>query len=324
MTRLSDASDGADGAPPAVALVGPTASGKTEVGVLLAEALGTAVLGCDSRQIYRGLAVGTAQPSAEQLRRVSHHLVGFLDPDERFSAGRYREAVLALLPAIRAAGRTPLFVGGTGLYLRAALEGLCAVPQAAPDLRRWLGALAAGLSGGLRPLVARVDPGAAARIHPNDRYRLARALEVYLLGGAPLTERQRTHRAAGPAPRARLFAIEIPPEELRRRIRQRLDAMIASGFLQEVRRLLEERRDPSLPALRAVGYPQLIAHARGEESLAGAVEATCRATWQYARRQLLWFRADPTVTWIPGGRGRGPEAIAAEILERIGHAEAGA
>jgi tRNA dimethylallyltransferase len=300
-----------------LALVGPTASGKTSVGILLAEALGTDVIGCDSRQVYRRLEIGTAKPTAAERARVPHHLVDAVDPQERFSAARYREAVLPLIAACAATGRTPLFVGGTGLYLRAALEGLSPAPAAQPRLRRWIEALAADLPGGLHPLLARVDPQAAARIHRNDRYRVVRALEVYQLCGEPLSERQsRARPARRPLP-ARIFAIELPAQQLRRRIEERLTAMIDAGFLEEARGLLRGGLDPALPALRAVGYPELFAHLRGEIPLEVALEAIRRATWQYARRQLTWFRAVPGIVWVAGGEGRSDEAIAAEILLRL-------
>jgi tRNA dimethylallyltransferase len=243
--------------------------------------------------------------------------VGVADPGESYSAARYREDALAHIAACREARRPALLVGGTGLYLRAATEGLCAAPGAAPALRRWLESLAGTLTGGLHPLLARVDPAAAARIHANDRYRTVRALEVFYLSGEALSESQRRHRDLRPAAPVRLFAIELPADELRRRIAARLEAMLADGFLEEVRRLAADGLDPALPALRAVGYPEMIAHLQGDATLEEAMAAIRRATWQYARRQLTWFRALPGVVWIPGGQERPPEAIAAEILERL-------
>jgi tRNA dimethylallyltransferase len=307
-----------------VAIVGPTASGKTGVGVLVAEALGAEIVGCDSRQIYRGLGVGTAQPTAAERARVRHHLVDAVDPAARFSAADYRAAVLPLLDALAAAGRTPLFVGGTGLWLRAALAPLDPAPPAQPLLRRWLQALAADLPGGLHPLLARVDPAAAARIHPNDRYRVVRALEVHHRGGRPQSAGHARPRPSRQPLPARVFAIAVPPEQLRARIDRRVGAMLDAGWLDEVRGLLARGLDPALPALGAVGYPELIAHLRGEATLDAAREAIRRATWQYARRQLTWFRALPGVVWVAGGEGAPDERVAAAILERLRAGEAAA
>lgn len=323
MTRSSGASSAPDVEPPApIALVGATATGKTAVGILLAEALGTEIIGCDSRQVYRRLDIGSAKPTAEERRRVHHHLVDVADPEDPYSAARYRDAVLSLLPAFAARARAPLFVGGTGLYLRAALDGLCPAPPALPGLRRWIDALGSTLPGGLQPLLARVDPASAARIHPNDGFRLNRALEVYYLSGLPLSEHHRRHSTLRHPGRVRMFAIDLPGEEIRRRIDRRLDAMMAAGFLEEARGLFEERVDPSLPALRAVGYPELFAHLRGETTLGEAVEAIRRATWQYARRQITWFRGDRQVIWIPATAETSETALARAILLRL-HAGGG-
>ena len=319
MTKSSGASSAPEaGAPGSIALVGATATGKTAVGVLLAEALGTEIIGCDSRQVFRRLDIGSAKPTPAERRRVTHHLVDVADPAEHYSAARYRDAVLALLPSFACRARVPLFVGGTGLYLRAALEGLCPAPAALPALRRWITAIGRTFPGGLHPLLAHVDAAAAARIHPNDSFRLNRGLEVFYLTGQTLTEHQRRHRDERPSSAVRIFAIDLPGAEIRRRIARRLDAMMAAGFLEEARRLLDEGLDPGLPAMRAVGYPELFAHLRGETTLDSALEAIRRATWQYARRQLTWFRGEQQVTWIPAAAEEPEAALAAAILRRLG------
>ncbi len=319
MTKSSGASSAPEaGAPAPIALVGATATGKTAVGILLAEALDTEIIGCDSRQVYRRLDIGSAKPTRSERRRVRHHLVDIADPTERFSAARYRDAVLDLLPTFTSRARVPLFVGGTGLYLRAALEGLCPAPPALPGLRRWITALGLTLPGGLHPLLARVDAAAATRIHPNDSYRVNRALEVFFITGQPLTDHQQRHRDGGTASAVRIFAIDLPAAEIHRRVDEGLDAMIADGFLEEARNLLEEGIDPGLPALRAVGYPELFAHLRGEMTLDSALEAVRRATWQYARRQLTWFRGLRQVTWIPASSETAEADLAGVILEDLG------
>jgi tRNA dimethylallyltransferase len=166
-------------------------------------------------------------------------------------------------------------------------------------------------------LLARVDAMAAARIHPNDSFRLNRALEVFYLSGLTLSEHHRRHRDARTASPARIFAIDLPGAEIRRRIDCRLDAMMAAGFLQEARNLLDDGVDPGLPALRAVGYPELFAHLRGETTLDAALETIRRATWQYARRQLTWFRGERRVTWIPAAAETAEAAVAEAILQQL-------
>jgi tRNA dimethylallyltransferase len=302
---------------PAAALVGPTASGKTGVGILVAEALGTEIIGVDSRQVYRRLDIGTAKPTPEQVRRVPHHLTDLVEPDEPFSAGRYRKEVEKLLPRLEKEGRLPFFVGGTGLYLKTILEGLCPAPEANVDLRRWLGKAAEFPAGGLHDLLKRIDPDAAAAIHPNDAYRLTRALEVYYLTGETLSSRQRRHRFADRPFHAIVIGLLRSRDELKERISRRLDEMLAGGLVEEVSSLLAGGFDPALPSLHAVGYPQIIAHLQGETDLGEAVEKIRKATWQYARRQMTWFRASSDITWIETAGGLGDEALAARVLSLL-------
>ena len=318
MTRSNGVSSAPEACGPGpIALVGATATGKTAVGILLAEALETEIIGCDSRQVFRRLDIGSAKPTPAERRRVRHHLVDVADPTEHYSAARYRDAVLVLLPEFAARARVPLFVGGTGLYLRAALEGLCQAPPALPGLRRWITAIGQTLPGGLHPLLAHVDSAAAARIHPNDDFRLNRALEVFYLSGSTLTEHQQRHRSGLASSAVRIFAIDLPGEEIRRRINRRLDAMMDAGFREEAKNLFDEGVDPALPALRAVGYPELFAHLRGETTLDAALEAIRRATWQYARRQMTWFRGERRVAWIPASAKTSEAALAETILQRL-------
>lgn len=298
----------------AVAIVGPTASGKTGVGILLAEALGTEIIGVDSRQVYRLLDIGTAKPTAGQVRRVPHHLVDFIDPDEPFNAGEYRKNVFRLLDRFEEKGQVPLFVGGTGLYLKAVLDGLCPAPAADGKLRSWLEKASGFPAGGLHTLLKRIDPRASEKIHPNDSQRLTRALEVYYLTGETLSSRQSRHRLAGPSFRAVVIGITRSQEELKKRIARRLDEMFAAGFADEVSSLLEAGYDPSLPALRAVGYPQMIAHLRGEAGLEETAEKIRRATWQYARRQMTWFRGVEGITWFGEKESLDDGALAGRIL----------
>jgi tRNA dimethylallyltransferase len=301
----------------AVALAGPTASGKTGIALHLASSLGTEVISADSRQIYRRLDIGTAKPTASELKEVPHHLVDFVNPTEKYSVGDYRRAVEELLPRFEEAGMIPLFVGGTGLYLKAVLEGLCPAPPASGELRLWLQRASRFPSGGLHELLRRVDAEAARRIHPNDTYRLTRALEVYYLTGETLSARQGRHRFAERPFDALTVALRRSREDLRERIDRRLEMMMASGFADEVARLLEEGLDPSLPAFRAVGYPQMVRHIRGEATLQETLEEIRRATWQYARRQMTWFRGMEDIVWIDAEPGSSDEDLAGEILSLL-------
>jgi tRNA dimethylallyltransferase len=302
---------------PAVAVVGPTASGKTAVALHVAEAMGTEIISVDSRQIYRRLDIGTAKPTPEELRRVPHHLVDFVDPKEKYSVGQYRRAVEGLVPRFADAGMVPFFVGGTGLYLKAVLEGLCPAPPANSELRQWLKRASRFPAGGLHELLARIDPDAASRIHPHDTYRLTRALEVYYLTGETLSSRQGRHRFAERPFRALVICLRRDPPDLKDRIGRRLDQMLAAGFVDEVAGLLDEGCDPDLPSLRAVGYPQMIRHLQGRTSLDEAAEEIRKSTWQYARRQMTWFRGVEGIVWVDADPRTKAGALADRVLSLL-------
>jgi tRNA dimethylallyltransferase len=306
-----------NGQRPAVAIVGPTASGKTAVALHVAGALGTEIISVDSRQIYRRLDIGTAKPTPEEIRRVRHHLVDFVEPRENYSVGQYRRAVEALVPRFEDAGMVPLFVGGTGLYLKAVLEGLCPAPPANSDLRQWLKRASRFPAGGLHELLARIDPEAAGRIHPHDTYRLTRALEVYYLTGETLSSRQGRHRSADRPFRSLVICLRRDAADLKDRIGRRLDQMLAAGFADEVARLLDDGCDPGLPSLRAVGYPQMIRHLQGETSLDEAAAQIRRSTWQYARRQMTWFRGVGDIVWMDADASSKATALGDKVLSLL-------
>lgn len=301
----------------AIALVGPTASGKTGIAIHLAASLGTEIINVDSRQVYRRLNIGTAKPTPRQQKAVVHHLLDIVDPSEKFSVGEYRREVERLLPHFENLDMIPFFVGGTGLYLKAVLAGLCPAPPASSDLRRWLERASQFPAGGLHELLRRLDPQAAKRIHPNDAQRLTRALEVYYLTGETISSRQSRHGFSEKPFDAAIIAVRRSSEDLRERIGRRLDEMIAAGFADEVRRLLKEGLDPSLPAFRAVGYPQMIRHVRGELSLDEAVEEIRKATWQYVRRQMTWLRGVGGLLWLDAAPGADESRLAKEVLSLL-------
>ncbi len=290
---------------PVLVLTGPTGSGKSAWAEGLAERAPVEIVSVDSAQVYRGLDIGTAKPSSAVRARIPHHLIDVCDPAEGYSAGRFVSEALECIRAIQGRGRVPLLVGGTMLYLRALVRGLAPLPQASEPLRRSLDARAAREGWpALHAELQRLDPQAAARIAPNDAQRIQRALEVCRLTGERLSDLQR--RGSSPLAGVPLWAWALVPREraeLHRRIAERFHAMMATGWLEEVRGLYA-RGDLSAghASMRTVGYRQLWAHLAGECTLAEAVEQGIAATRQLAKRQLTWMRAEGWAEWVDPAR----------------------
>jgi tRNA dimethylallyltransferase len=297
-----------------VVILGPTAVGKTAVGLRVAEQIGGEIISADSAAVYRGMDIGTAKPTAEERARVRFHLIDVADPDEPFTAAKFRELALEAIRDIQARGKRVLIVGGTGLYLRVLLHGFSlAPPPRDPTIRKRLQQEAR--EQGLPALYARlqqVDPQAAARIHPNDAVRIIRALEVYEMTGKPVSEWQ--HRAERELP-ALKFGLTMPRPLLYQRINARVDQMMAQGFLQEVQNLLSKGYNRDLPALKGLGYRHLIAYLMGERGLEEAVALWKRDTRRFAKRQMTWFRREPGVHWLDASGG--VEATAQCIVQLI-------
>jgi tRNA dimethylallyltransferase len=287
--------------PPLVAIIGPTASGKSALAVWLAEQLGGEVVACDSTQLYRGFDIGTAKPTPGERRGIPHHLVDVLGPDEAATAGGYREMAIAVLGDLRHRRRLPIFTVGTGLYLRALLEGLADVPQRSEELRERLRVAAREhRSGHLHRILKRLDPDAARKISVGDEQKLIRAIEVCLITKKPLTELHRSGRA--PLQGWRAFKIGLAPdrEGLYARIHARTDAMLARGWLQEVRSLLEAGLPGDAKPFDFIGYRELRAVLQSGMSMDDAKAAIQQATRRYAKRQLTWFRRETGVHWLAG------------------------
>jgi len=308
---------------PAVFLMGPTAAGKTHVALELAGRLPVEIVSVDSVQVYRGLDIGTAKPSAAVRARVPHHLVDIAEPEERYSAGRFRQDAQAAIGRIRARGRLPLLVGGTMLYFRALAQGLGPMPPADAGVRAALDeAVRHRGRAALHAELAAVDPNAAERISPNDWQRIQRALEVWRLTGSPIS----AYQARAPAADERILRIAVSPREratLHERIDTRFRRMLAAGLVEEVATLIRRpgiRRD--LPALRAVGYRQAAAYLAGEIDYDTLVECGIVATRQLAKRQLTWLRGMTDVTWYTGAGHDTLAAIAAQV-QGFGEAVAG-
>jgi len=288
-----------------IAIVGPTATGKTALAVRLAERLGGEIIGADSRQVYRHMDVGTAKPTAEERALAPHHLIDVVDPDEPFSLGVWLELAQAALDDVWSRGKQPLLAGGTGQYVWALLEGW-RVPRVPPnpEFRTRVGDRdAAELFEGVR----RVDPAAAARIGPANRRRLIRALEVYEATGRPISFWQTRER---PGFEATVIGLRLPREELYRRIDERVDGMIAAGLIDETRRLLAMGCARELPSMSGIGYKEACAHLAGELTSAEAAARTKTETHRLARHQNSWFKpSDPRIHWLDGGESAVGEAL---------------
>lgn len=289
-----------DKRPLAILLMGPTASGKTDLAMALRERLGAELISVDSAMVYRGMDIGTAKPSAAELARAPHRLIDIRDPGEPYSAAEFRDDAHREMSKISGAGKLPLLVGGTMLYYRSLLSGVARLPAADPALRAELEAWAAerGL-GVLHEALARVDPESAARIHPNDPQRLMRALEVQRLSGRPMSALWR-EQPAETFP-WRTLSIGLAPADravLHERIARRFDTMLEQGFLDEVVALRERDLSPDLPALKSVGYRQAWAYLDGQYDRATLRDKGVIATRQLAKRQLTWLRAWPALRWI--------------------------
>lgn len=287
--------------PPAIFLMGPTASGKTGLAEDLVQSLPLEIISVDSALVYRGLDIGTAKPDADTLSRAPHGLIDICEPSESYSAARFREDALAEMARISDAGRVPLLVGGTMLYFRSLESGLSELPAADPEVRDRLGRMLSesGL-GALHGRLSEVDPVSAARIHPNDPQRTLRALEVFELTGRPLSEwHERQKRGDFPY---RLLKLVLAPEErkvLWERIEMRFRTMLDAGFEDEVRSLLA-RGDlsPELPAMRSVGYRQMAEYLSGGVDRDSMIDKAIYATRQLAKRQMTWLRGEKDAVWL--------------------------
>lgn len=272
-------------------LTGPTASGKTLVGLELAERLGAEIIVLDSMTLYRRMDIGTAKPGADERRRIPHHLLDLVDPDQEFSVANYVDEAHRVIAEIRSRGREVLFVGGTPLYLKAMLRGLFQGPPADWEFRQEVEAEIATVGiEALHQRLEQVDPLAAAKLHPNDKRRIIRALEVNKLTGRPLSHQQTQFDEGTPAEECRVFALEWPRPVLHERIASRVRQMFAHGLVDEVRGIQEKFPALSRTAAQAVGYREVLEHLRGECDLATAIERVTARTRQFARRQETWFR----------------------------------
>ncbi|EEX35599.1 tRNA delta(2)-isopentenylpyrophosphate transferase [Vibrio metschnikovii] len=286
--------------PLALFLMGPTASGKTDLAICLRQKYPVEIISVDSALIYKGMDVGTAKPDAKELALAPHRLIDILDPSEAYSVADFRQDALREMQTIVSEGRIPLLVGGTMLYYKALLDGLSPLPAANPAVRQQIESQAQEQGwAALHAQLQQIDPISAARIHPNDPQRLSRALEVYKISGKTLTELTQTKGESIPF-RVKQFAIApMDRAELHRRIELRFEKMVKSGFEEEVKALYD-RNDlhPDLPSIRCVGYRQMWDYFDGNSTLDEAIYRGICATRQLAKRQLTWLRSWDELTWL--------------------------
>lgn len=302
-----------------IVICGPTATGKTAVSVALAKQLGGEVVSADSMQIYKGLCVGTAQATPEEMDGVPHHLVGFLPPEQQFSVADYVKRAGECIAQIAARGRVPIVAGGTGLYLSSLVNGISFTEEKAdPAVRARLAAELAAQ--GIGPLYARlekVDPEYAAKLHPNNHGRVLRALELYEQTGEMMSRQLERSRPALRPYRALLIGLNTPERaQLYARIDARVDAMLARGLLDEAR-LVYARRDACRTAAQAIGYKEIFPYFEGREPLEACTATLKQASRNYAKRQLTWFRRMDGLVWLPAGEPETAGKIARLWAEHV-------
>jgi tRNA dimethylallyltransferase len=302
-------------------ILGPTGSGKSALGVALAEQFSGEIVSCDSVAVYRNFEIGTAKPSREDRARVPHHLIDVADPSEAFTAGEYSRQAREAVDEIAQRGHLPIVVGGTGLYLRALIEGLFPGPERSDGLRDRLRARASGRgSGYLHRILQRLDPASAAKIHPNDTPKLARAIEVCLTARIPMSELMQDQQS-DPIRGFRIVRVGLNPprEQLYDRINRRAAQMFANGLVVETESLMQRYGDSrAITPIHSLGYEQALRHLRGELTFEQAIAACQQGHRNYAKRQMTWFRSEPDVTWLQGF-GDGP-GIAAEATKLFAEA----
>jgi len=286
--------------PSIIVIAGPTCVGKTGAAIALAEGLGGEIIGADAMQVYRRLDIGTAKPTQEERACVPHHLIDVADPDEPFSAARFRALADAVIRDLHYRGAPAIVAGGTGLYIKALTRGLFETREVDASIRKRLRTEAEGAAGltMLYKRLDKVDPKSAQKIHPNDRYRILRALEIFESTGSPISRYHQDHRFSECPYRVLKMGLFMDREILYGRINRRVDQMIASGFVEEVKALLDAGFGPQLKSMQSIGYRHIVGFLLGGLSWDEAVDTLKRDTRRYAKRQYTWFRANSQMVWF--------------------------
>jgi tRNA dimethylallyltransferase len=314
MTRLSESQVAAR---PLLVLVGPTAVGKSEIAIAIARALDTEILTADSRQVYRGLDIGTDKPPVESRGGVLHRLIDLVEPDEPFNAGAFRRLALAEIERLYGERKLPLVVGGTGLYVRALVRGLCDVPETdLPTRARLIEQTRRRGRAFMYQELQRVDAVTATRVHPNDEPKILRALEIHQRSGKRLSEVQNHHRFGEDSFTSVIVGLTRERAALYQRIESRVDQLFARGLVDETRRLLERGSSRDSAAMKGLGYRQVAGFVTGEYDLAEAVRRLKRDTRRFAKRQMTWFRKEPNVEWLSIAEEESAITVAERIVRR--------
>jgi tRNA dimethylallyltransferase len=302
---------------PLIVITGPTATGKSAAGVLVAEQVGGEIVSADSMLLYRHMDIGTAKPTLPERRGIPHHMIDILEPDQEYSVALYQKETRNIIKEIYDRGNLPILVGGTGLYIRAVIDPYdFGTSGGEPALRKRL--LDEAEQDGYDKLhrrLSEVDPEAAARLHPRDLRRVIRALEVYYLTGRPASSYMKLNQYHPPLYRLCMFGLNMERANLYRRIEQRVDSMLEAGLVEEVRRLLDSGYSKELKSMRSLGYKEIAAYLNGEITLEEAVELLKRNTRRFAKRQLTWFRRDDRIRWLDIEKYGSIELVAKEITK---------
>lgn len=307
--------------PNLIVLIGPTAVGKTAVGIELAKLLNGEVISGDSMQVYRDMDIGTAKPTRGEMQGIPHHMIDIIDPDSEFTVAIFQRMVERHIAEIAARGKIPLLVGGTGLYVRSVTDRH-SFTSFAVDQEFRTGLLSEAATEGNQALhsrLAAVDPAAASRIHPNDVRRVVRALEVFHFTGRPISDFQQADQLANNSPKYNLFmyGLSLNREKLYQRINLRVEEMVSRGLVEEVQNLLAHGFGPNLVSMKGLGYKEIIGYLNGEYDLPEAIRLLQRNTRHFAKRQLTWFAREPRIVWLDVENYQSPAEIAKEILQRV-------